>query len=101
MSDARTVLREFNYLDCGWYPHEKASDKCARCDGFADAILAALADAGLVTISQHELSALRAVAEGAKEWCHQVKEVGTGWDDWDYAYKTMSRKLLPALEGSE
>lgn len=47
MSDARTVLREFSYLDCGWYPHEKASDKCARCDGFADAILAALAEAGL------------------------------------------------------
>jgi hypothetical protein len=59
MSDARTVLREFNYLDCGWYPHEKASDKCARCDGFADAILAALAGAGLEIISTAERTALQ------------------------------------------
>ncbi len=63
MSDARTVLREFSYLDCGWYPHEKASDKCARCDGFADAILAALAEAGFVVVPQVPTDAM--AAEGA------------------------------------
>jgi hypothetical protein len=36
------------------------------------------------------VAAFRSTHEIVKEWCKQIKETGTGWDDWDEYYKQMA-----------
>lgn len=33
--------------------------------------------------------AFKSTHEVVKAWCHQISEVGTGWDNWDHYYKQM------------